>query len=111
MNVDSLKWKPFRVYEFEVGLNDSIFSGNEQQKMYMFLLSTVYALCCNEYILSIELWIKEISSQSDNIKSYRSIKWKWWFRGWLEYFFLRKNKKWSEKGGNTKCKSFILYLL
>ena len=29
MNVDLLKWMHFRVYEFEVGVND-IFSGNEQ---------------------------------------------------------------------------------
>ena len=34
MSVNSLKWRHFRVYEFEVGVNDSIFSGNEQQKMY-----------------------------------------------------------------------------
>ena len=26
----------FRVNEFEVGVNDSIFSGNEQQKVYSF---------------------------------------------------------------------------
>ena len=33
MNVDWIKWTYFRVNEFEVGVNDSIFSGNEQQKV------------------------------------------------------------------------------
>ena len=33
MSVDSLKWMHFRVYEFEVSDNYSIFSGNEQQKV------------------------------------------------------------------------------
>ena len=33
MSVDSLKLMYFRVYEFEVGVNDSIFSGNEPQKV------------------------------------------------------------------------------
>ena len=33
MNVDSLKLMHFRVYEFEVGVYDSIFSGNERQKV------------------------------------------------------------------------------
>ena len=33
MSVDSLKWMYFRVYEFEVGVNDSMFSGSEQQKV------------------------------------------------------------------------------
>ena len=32
MSVDTLKWMHFRVYDFEVGVNDSVFSGNEQQK-------------------------------------------------------------------------------
>ena len=27
----------YRVSEFEVGVNDGIFSGNEQQKVYLFL--------------------------------------------------------------------------
>ena len=35
MSVDSLKWMHFRVYEFEVGVNDSIFCDNEQQKVYL----------------------------------------------------------------------------
>ena len=34
MNVDWIKWMYFCVNEFEVGVNDSIFSGNEQQKVY-----------------------------------------------------------------------------
>ena len=34
MNVDWIKWMYFCVNEFEVGVND-IFSGNEQQKMYL----------------------------------------------------------------------------
>ena len=33
MSDDSLKLMHFRVYEFDVGVNDSIFSGNEQQKV------------------------------------------------------------------------------
>ena len=33
MNVDLAKWMYFRVDEFEVGVNDTIFSGNEQQKV------------------------------------------------------------------------------
>ena len=33
MNVDSFKSMHFRVYEFEVGVNDSIFPGNKQQKV------------------------------------------------------------------------------
>ena len=33
MNVDWIKWMYFSVDEFEVGINDSIFSGNEQQKV------------------------------------------------------------------------------
>ena len=43
MNVGSLKWMHFRVYEFEVDVNDSIFSGNEQQKMYI-LDKTYFAI-------------------------------------------------------------------
>ena len=35
MSVDSIKLMYFRVNEFEVGVNQSIFSGNEQQKVYM----------------------------------------------------------------------------
>ena len=31
--VDWIKWMYFCVNEFEVGVNDSIFSGNEQQKV------------------------------------------------------------------------------
>ena len=34
VNVDWIKWIYFCVNEFEVGVNDSIFSGNEQQKVY-----------------------------------------------------------------------------
>ena len=33
VNVDRIKWMYFRVNEFEVGVNDSKFSGNEQQKV------------------------------------------------------------------------------
>ena len=33
VNVDWIKWMYFRVSEFEAGVNDSIFSGNEQQKV------------------------------------------------------------------------------
>ena len=33
MNVGSIKWMYFRVNEFEVGVNDNIFSGNEQQEV------------------------------------------------------------------------------
>ena len=33
MSVYSIKWMHFRVYEFEVGVNDSIFSGNEEEKV------------------------------------------------------------------------------
>ena len=29
----------FHVYEFEVGVNDSIFSGNEQQKVHCFMIA------------------------------------------------------------------------
>ena len=32
MNFDWIKWMYFSVDEFVVGVNDSIFSGNEQQK-------------------------------------------------------------------------------
>ena len=35
MNVDCIKLMYFCVSEFEVGVNDSIFSGDEQQKVYM----------------------------------------------------------------------------
>ena len=34
MNDDSLKWIYFCLNEFEVGANDRIFSGNEQQEVY-----------------------------------------------------------------------------
>ena len=33
MNVDWIKWMSFCVNEFEIGVNDTIFSGNEQQKV------------------------------------------------------------------------------
>ena len=33
MNVDLLKRMHFRIYEFQVGVNDSIFFGNEQQEV------------------------------------------------------------------------------
>ena len=33
VNVDWIKWMYFDVNEFEVGVNDSAFSGNEQQKL------------------------------------------------------------------------------
>ena len=33
MNVDWIKWMYFCFKEFEVGVNDSMFSGNEQQKV------------------------------------------------------------------------------
>ena len=36
MNVDSMKWMYFRVNEVEYGVNDSIFSGTEQQKVKQF---------------------------------------------------------------------------
>ena len=35
MDVDSMKWMHFRVDEFEVGVKDSIFSSNNQQKVYV----------------------------------------------------------------------------
>ena len=35
MNIDWITWMYFGVNEFEVGVNDSIFSGNERQKMYV----------------------------------------------------------------------------
>ena len=35
VNVDWIKWMYFCVNELEVGVDDSIFSGNEQQKVYM----------------------------------------------------------------------------
>ena len=35
MKVDWIKWMCFRVNEFEVGVNGSIFSGIEQQKVYL----------------------------------------------------------------------------
>ena len=34
VNADWIKWTYFCVNEFEVDVNDSIFSGNEQQKVY-----------------------------------------------------------------------------
>ena len=34
MNVDQIKWMYFCVNEFEVGVYDSVLSGNEQQKVY-----------------------------------------------------------------------------
>ena len=37
VNVDWIKWMYFCVNEFEVGVNDSIFSGNEQQKVYLII--------------------------------------------------------------------------
>ena len=33
VNVDGIKWMYFWVNEFEVGVNDSRFPGNEQQKV------------------------------------------------------------------------------
>ena len=33
MSVDSIKWMYFHVNKFEVGVNDGLFSGNEQQKV------------------------------------------------------------------------------
>ena len=35
MIVDWINWMSFWVNEFEVGVNDSIFSGNGQQKVYL----------------------------------------------------------------------------
>ena len=35
MNVDWIKWVYFCLNEFEVGVNDSIVFGNEQQKVYI----------------------------------------------------------------------------
>ena len=35
MCVDWIKWMYFCVIEFEVDVNDSIFSGNEQQPVYV----------------------------------------------------------------------------
>ena len=35
VNVDWIKWMYFCANEFEVGVNDSIFSGNKQQKVYL----------------------------------------------------------------------------
>ena len=37
MNVDWIKWMYFCTNEFETGVNDSIVSGNEQQKVYLSL--------------------------------------------------------------------------
>ena len=37
MSVDSIKWMYFRVNELEFGFSYSIFSGNENQKMYLSL--------------------------------------------------------------------------
>ena len=34
MNVDSIKWMYFCINEFEVGVNDIIFSGDKQQNFY-----------------------------------------------------------------------------
>ena len=33
MNVNWIKWKSFYVNEFEVGVNDSMIPGNEQQNV------------------------------------------------------------------------------
>ena len=35
MTVDWIKWMYFCFNEFEIGVNDSIFSGNEQQKVHV----------------------------------------------------------------------------
>ena len=35
MNVDWIKGIYFHVNEFEVGINDTVFSGNEQLKLYL----------------------------------------------------------------------------
>ena len=35
VNVDWINWMHFRVNEFDVGVNDSKFSGNEKQKVYL----------------------------------------------------------------------------
>ena len=48
VNVDWIKWMYFCVDEFEVGVNDSIFSGNEQQKVYYSL--ELYVRCCSYQI-------------------------------------------------------------
>ena len=42
VNIDWIKWMYFCVNEFEVGVNDSIFSGNEQQKVYLFYAGYKY---------------------------------------------------------------------
>ena len=42
VNVDWIKWRYFYVSEFEVGVNDSIFSGNEIQKV-QFGIAVVHA--------------------------------------------------------------------
>ena len=41
MNVDWIKWIYFCLNEFEVGVNDSIFSGNEQQKVFIVFISFI----------------------------------------------------------------------
>ena len=33
MNVDLIKWIYFYVNEFKAGINDSVFSGNDQQEV------------------------------------------------------------------------------
>ena len=43
VNVGWIKWIYFYANEFEVDINDNIFSGNEQQKVYM----TEIKLSCN----------------------------------------------------------------
>ena len=37
VNVDYIKWIYFCVNEFSVSINNSIFSGNEQQKVYFLI--------------------------------------------------------------------------
>ena len=37
LNVDWIKWMYFCINDFEVGVNDSMFSGNEQQKVYFYV--------------------------------------------------------------------------
>ena len=40
-NFGWIKWMYFCVNEFEVGVDDSIFSGNEQQKVYMISMTVI----------------------------------------------------------------------
>ena len=54
MTVDWIKWMYFCVNEFEVGVNDSIFSDNEQQKVLGQGL-----LCYQAFVVEkVSVWLK-----------------------------------------------------